>query len=326
MLTISKTIFLQKIMNKIIEILRRYCHMTNNHDRDSQYSAAFDAVNRKAAAILRKITAYDVPLTPHKNDSSSYPIYWYKKEGEQWRYFNRERGSVHSYISAENDDEMVRKTVFGSLDTYALWNFVMWRERDGKDPYRKYDDFMEECLRIVYPDRIYRRHPEYDDSLYAAQEAEFEKLLRSFRGEKLASFDAVNQEATVILQKITAYDVPLSPYRNDNYFYSSWYMKDGEKWIKYNHEQGEVTSSIFAENDDEMVYNAVWQSLSNYAKKYFVLRRKRDGKDPYRKYDDFMEECLRIVYPEKEYSRCLEYDDAKYAAQDAEFEKLLRSF
>ena len=119
-------------MNIIIEKFRRFFNMTNNQDRDSQESTSFDAVNQKAAAILRKITAYDVPLTPHKNDSSSYPIYWYKKEGEQWRYFNRERGSVHSYISAENDDEMVRKTVFGSLDTYALWNFVMWREAHSK--------------------------------------------------------------------------------------------------------------------------------------------------------------------------------------------------
>ena len=74
-----------------------------------------------------------------------------------------------------------------------------------------------------------------------------------------------------------------------------------------------------------MVYKVVWQSLSNYAKNNFVLRRKRDGKDPYRKYDDFMEECLPIVYPEKKFSRRPEYDDAKYAAQDAEFEKLLCS-
>lgn len=323
----EKSLFLYifNVMKKIIEKFQRYFNMTNNQNRDSQDSAAFDAVNQKAAAILRKITAYDVPLTPHKNDSSSYPLYWYKKEGEQWRHFSRERGSVHSSIFAENDDEMVYSTVFGSLDNYAMRYFVLWRERDGKDPNRKYDDFMKECFRIVYPNRKYRRHPEYDDALYAAQDAEFEKLLRSFRGEKLASFDAVNQKATVILQKITAYDVPLSPYRNDNYFYSSWYMKDGEKWVKYNREQGEVTSSIFAENDDEMVYKVVWQSLSNYAKKYFVLRRKRDGKDPYRKYDDFMEECLPIVYPEKKFSRRPEYDDAKYAAQDAEFEKLLRS-
>ena len=102
-------------------------------------------------------------------------------------------------------------------------------------------------------------------------------------------------------------------------------MKDGEKWIKYNREQGEVTSSIFAENDDEMVFKVVWQSLSNYAMSYFVFGRERNGKDPYRRYDDFMEECLHIVYPEKEYSRRPEYDDAKYAAQDAEFKKLLRS-
>ena len=84
-------------MNKIIEKFRRFFNMTNNQDRDSQYSADFDAVNRKAAAILRKITAYDVPLNLHKNDTSSYPIYWYKKEGEQWVQYNRERRSVHSY-------------------------------------------------------------------------------------------------------------------------------------------------------------------------------------------------------------------------------------
>jgi hypothetical protein len=38
-----------------------------------------------------------------------------------------------------------------------------------------------------------------------------------------------------------------------------------------------------------------------------------------------MEECIPLVYPEKKFSRRPEYDDAKYAAQDAEFEKLLRS-
>lgn len=46
------------------------------------FSPAFDAVNQKAAAILRKITAYEVPLIPLKNDTSSYPIYWFKKKGE----------------------------------------------------------------------------------------------------------------------------------------------------------------------------------------------------------------------------------------------------
>ena len=306
-------------MNKIIEKFRHIFDMPSNHDGDSQDTAAFDAVNQKAAAILRKITAYNVPLTPLKNDTSSYPMYWYKKEGEQWRHFSRERGSVHSSIFAENDDEMVYSTVFGSLDNYAMRYFVLWRERDGKDPNRKYDDFMKECLRIVYPNRKYRRHPEYDDALYAAQDAEFEKLLRSFRGEKLASFDAVNQKATVILQKITAYDVPLSPYRNDNYFYSSWYMKDGEKWVKYNREQGEVTSSIFAENDDEMVYLLVSRSLTSYAMQYFVLWRERNGKDPFRKYDDFMEECLRIVYPDKKYRRHLKYNDPKYEELDFDY-------
>jgi hypothetical protein len=48
-------------------------------------SAVFDAVNQEATAILRKITAYDVPLIPLKNDTSSYPpIYWFKKKGEKW--------------------------------------------------------------------------------------------------------------------------------------------------------------------------------------------------------------------------------------------------
>ncbi len=159
-------------MNKLYEKLRHYFHKTNNQDRAAQDSAAFEAVNQKAAAFLRKITAYDVPLNPHGNDTSSYPIYWYKKEGEQWRYYSRERGEVFSYICAENDDEMVRKTVFGSLSNYALQHFVMWRERNGKDPYRKYDDFMEECLRIVYPDMKYRRNPEYDDRKYAALDAD----------------------------------------------------------------------------------------------------------------------------------------------------------
>jgi hypothetical protein len=112
--------------------------------------AAFDAVNQKAAAILRKITAYDVPLIPLKNDTSSYPIYWFKKKGEKWLYYNRERGELDTSIWAENDDEMVYSTVFRSLSNYALQHFVMWRERNGKDPYRKYDDFMEECLHIVY--------------------------------------------------------------------------------------------------------------------------------------------------------------------------------
>lgn len=42
--------------------------MTNTHDIAEQDRAAFDAVNQKAAAILRKITAYDVPLIPLEND------------------------------------------------------------------------------------------------------------------------------------------------------------------------------------------------------------------------------------------------------------------
>lgn len=322
-------------MNKIIEKFRHIFDMPSNHDGDSQDTAAFDAVNQKAAAILRKITAYNVPLTPLKNDTSSYPMYWYKKEGEQWRHFDRERGEITSSICAENDDKMVHSTVFDSLDSYAMQYFVLWRERNGKDPYRKYDDFMEECLRIAYPGEKYLRHTEYDDARYAAQDAEFEKLLRSFRGEdqvydaalEQAFFDAVNQKAATILQKITAYDVPLIPLKNDTFSDPTfWYLKNGEKWVKYNREQGEVTSSICAENDDEMVYLLVSRSLTSYAKKYFVLLRKRDGKDPYRKYDDFMEECLYIVYPGEKYHRHTEYDDTKYAAQDTEFEKLLRSF
>lgn len=63
----------------------------------------------------------------------------------------RERGKLDTSIWAENDDEMVYSTVFGSLDYYALQHFIMWREHNGKDPYRKYDDFMEECLHIAYP-------------------------------------------------------------------------------------------------------------------------------------------------------------------------------
>ncbi len=128
---------------------------------------AFDAINQKAAAILRNITAYDVPLIPHGNSTSSENIYWYKKVGAQWVYYSLERGEVFSCICAENDDEMVRKTVFGSLSNYAMQHFVIQREHNGKDPYRKYDDFMEECLHIVYPDQKYHRLPVYDDRKYA---------------------------------------------------------------------------------------------------------------------------------------------------------------
>jgi hypothetical protein len=49
----------------------------------------------------------------------------------------------------------------------------MWREHNGKDPYRKYDDFMEECLHIAYPERKYRRRPEYDDRKYAELDADY---------------------------------------------------------------------------------------------------------------------------------------------------------
>ena len=315
-------------MNTIIEKLLRYFYMTNNQERDSQDTAAFDAVNQKAAAILRKITAYNVPLTPLKNDTSSYPMYWYKKEGEQWRHFDRERGEITSSICAENDDKMVHSTVFDSLDSYAMQYFVLWRERNGKDPYRKYDDFMEECLRIAYPGEKYLRHTEYDDARYAAQDAEFEKLLRSFRGEdqvydaalEQAFFDAVNQKAATILQKITAYDVPLIPLKNESSSYPIyWYKKEGEQWRYFNRGQGEVISSICAKNDDEMVFQVVWRSLTSYAMQYFVLWRERNGKDPFRKYDDFMEECLRIVYPDKKYRRHLKYNDPKYEELDFDY-------
>lgn len=160
-------------MNRIIEKLKNFFNMASTHDIVAQDRAAFDAVNQKAAAILRKITAYDVLLIPLKNDTSSYPIYWFKKKGEKWLYYNRERGELDTSIWAENDDEMVYSTVFGSLDYYALQHFVMWRERNGKDPYRKYDDFMEECLHIVYPERKFRRHPEYDDRKYAELDADY---------------------------------------------------------------------------------------------------------------------------------------------------------
>ncbi len=78
----------------------------------------------RIADILRKITAYDVPLIRLKNDTSSYPIYWFKKKGEKWLYYNREQGELDTSIWAENDDEMVYSTVFGSLDYYALQHFV----------------------------------------------------------------------------------------------------------------------------------------------------------------------------------------------------------
>jgi hypothetical protein len=102
-------------------------------------------------------------------------IYWYKKEGEKWRHFNCERGDVQTGIYAENDNEMVQITVYGSLSDYALQHFVLWREHNGRDPYRKYDEFMEECLCIVYPERKFRRHPEYDDQKYAKLDADYLK-------------------------------------------------------------------------------------------------------------------------------------------------------
>jgi len=163
-----------------IERFRAHCdsYIYKNMDYPSAHStstddAALKAVNQKAAAILQKLTAYDVVLDLRENDKSYYPERWYKKEGEQWAYYTREGVEVNRSICAENDDEMVRKIVYSSLENYALQHFVFWRERDCKDPYRNYDDFMEECLRIVYPDMKYQRHPVYDDRKYEELDAKF---------------------------------------------------------------------------------------------------------------------------------------------------------
>ena len=72
-------------------------------------------------------------------------------------------------------DEMVYKTVYDSLANYAQKEFVVFRERNGKNPYRKYDDFMEECLHKVYPDYKYHRPPEYDDRKYEELDADYLK-------------------------------------------------------------------------------------------------------------------------------------------------------
>lgn len=127
-------------------------------------SPAFDAINRKAANILRKITAYDVPLIRLMNNtSSSQLVWWYKKEGERWLYCTFEQDKFHTSICAENDDEMVYNTVYRSLTDYARRCFVDLKERRGRGSYRQYDDFMERCLVVVYPERKYHRHLVYGE-------------------------------------------------------------------------------------------------------------------------------------------------------------------
>ncbi|UKK75195.1 hypothetical protein L6471_01630 [Segatella bryantii] len=169
-------------LNKF-ESFRAYCdsYIFKNIDQASltymiTNSPVFDAINQKAAAILQKITAYDVPLVRLMNNNfSSQLVWWYKKEGERWLYCTFEQGEVHTSICAENDDEMVYKTVYDSLANYAQKEFVVFRERNGKNPYRKYDDFMEECLHKVYPDYKYHRPPEYDDRKYEELDADYLK-------------------------------------------------------------------------------------------------------------------------------------------------------
>jgi hypothetical protein len=169
-------------LNKF-ESFRAYCdsYIFKNIDQASltymiTNSPVFDAINQKAAAILQKITAYDVPLVRLMNNNfSSQLVWWYKKEGERWLYCTFEQGEVHTSICAENDDEMVYKTVYDSLANYAQQEFVVFRERNGKNPYRKYDDFMEECLHKVYPDYKYHRPPEYDDRKYEELDADYLK-------------------------------------------------------------------------------------------------------------------------------------------------------
>ncbi len=142
------------------------------------FSPAFDAINQKAADILRKITAYDVPLIRLMNNtSSSQLVWWYKKEGERWLYCTFEQDEFHTSICAENDDEMVFNTVYRSLANYAQKEFVMFREANGKNPYRKFDDFMEECLGIVYPDKKYEQNTEYDDRTYEKLDAEYDERI-----------------------------------------------------------------------------------------------------------------------------------------------------
>ena len=165
------------------ERFRTYCdsYIFKNIDQASltyliTESPVFDAINQKAAAILQKITTYDVPLVRLiNNTASSQLVWWYKKEGERWLYCTFEQGEVHTSICAENDDEMVYKTVYDSLAHYAMGHFVLLRECNGKNPYRKYDDFMEECFRIVYPDKKYDRPPVYDDRKYEELDADYQK-------------------------------------------------------------------------------------------------------------------------------------------------------
>ena len=165
------------------ERFRTYCdsYIFKNIDQASltyliTESPVFDAINQKAAAILQKITAYDVPLVRLiNNTASSQLVSWYKKEGERWLYCTFEQEEVYTSICAENDDEMVFYTVFSSLSYYAMGHFVLLRECNGKNPYRKYDDFMEECLRIVYPEHRYQRPPEYDDRKYEELDADYLK-------------------------------------------------------------------------------------------------------------------------------------------------------
>ncbi len=165
-----------------IDKFKRFCvhcdsYIFKNIDQASltymtDFSPAFDAINQKAADILRKITAYDVPLIRLMNNtSSSQLVWWYKKEGERWLYCTFEQEEFHTKICAENDDEMVYNTVYRSLANYAQRSFVELRERNCRNPYRKYDDFMEECLRIVYPDIKYHRPTIYDDRKYAEIDA-----------------------------------------------------------------------------------------------------------------------------------------------------------
>ncbi len=167
-------------LNKF-ESFRAYCdsYIFKNIDQASltymiTNSPVFDAINQKAAEMLRMITAYDVPLIRLMNNtSSSQLVWWYKKEGERWLYCTFEQDEFHTSICAENDDEMVYKTVYDSLAHYAMGHFVLLREANGKNPYRKFDDFMEECLGIVYPDVKYERNTEYDDGTYEERDAAY---------------------------------------------------------------------------------------------------------------------------------------------------------
>ena len=124
----------------------------------TDFSPAFDAINQKAADILRKITAYDVPLIRLRNNtSSSQLVWWYKKEGTRWLYCTFEQEEFHKRNCAENDDEMIYNTVYRSLANYAQRSFVELRDGSGKDSYWQYEDFMERCLHMAYPEQKYHR-------------------------------------------------------------------------------------------------------------------------------------------------------------------------